>query len=117
MAKLTSRELESAKEQLGSGREIVASSDASADIGTATADARVPSLDALRGAPTAQSVASIRFNGTNGKSAKKAKGGTARRKTSKESDYSIRSRSKNVDANPKVDIFSSKSNKIVYRQG
>ena len=117
MAKLTSRELENAKKQLGPDREIVASPETFADAGTATADARVPNLDSLRGAPTTQSVASIRFDGTNGKSAKKAKRGTARKKTSQKSDYSVRSRSKGLDANSKVDIFSSKSDKIVYRQG
>jgi hypothetical protein len=116
MAKLTSKELENAKKQLGADREIVASSDTSADFGT-TADARVPSLDSLQEAPTAQSKDRIRVDGINGKSAKKTKRAAANRKSSKESDYSVRSRSKGADASSKVDIFSSKSNKIVYRQG
>ena len=116
MAKLTSRMLESVKKQLGGDREIIESSGTHADAKPVVADARVPRFDTFREA-TAESTPAVKSDSTNEKSAKKGKHRMAKGGNPGKSDYSVRSRAKNTDAGSKVDIISSKSDKIVYRQG
>lgn len=116
MRKLKEDEIRSIKKQLGGDLEVFQppSSDAS-DRSEPAADARVPSLDALRGrssrsgsAPESDSVSALA-----GKKSKAGKRGSNPGK----SDYSVRFKDKNTDSPSKVAIVSSKSKKVVYEQG
>jgi hypothetical protein len=104
--KLKAKELDALKKELGGDVVIhdFPSMDAAFGVQADAADARVPSLDALRG-NTAESDCST--------------ASTAKKKPSNpgKSDYSVRFSSKNVDRGSKVAIVSSKSNKVVYEQG
>jgi hypothetical protein len=106
MRKLKAKELADLKKELG-GDIVIHDSpnlDAAFGVQADAADARVPSLDALRG-NTVQSDSST------------AKAGKTKPSNPGKSDYSVRFSGKNVDRGSKVAIISGKSNKVVYKQG
>jgi hypothetical protein len=115
MRKLKEEEVKSIKKQLGGDVEVYQSTYSSDPGGPATADARVPSLDALRGSSSSDSKSALESDAGSG-SGRKRKAATRGSNPGK-SDYSVRFNKKNADKGSKVAIVSSKLNKVVYEQG
>jgi hypothetical protein len=117
MHKLKETEVKSIQKQLGGDVEVFESprSDASSRSAAASADARVPSLDALRGGSSgsAGSGGSDAFSSFATKKSSAGKGSSNPGK----GDYSVRFKKKNTDGTSKVAIVSSKLKKVVYEQG
>jgi hypothetical protein len=117
MRKLREQEVKNIKKQLGGDVELFESprSDASDRSGPSSADARVPSLDTLRGSSfgSARSSQSDAFSSLATKKGKAGKRGSNPGK----GDFSVRFKKKNTDGGSKVAIVSSKLNKVVYEQG
>jgi hypothetical protein len=121
MRKLKPKELDDLKKELGGDIVIHDSPSLDAAFGTPpdAADARVPSLDALRGnaAGASTSAKAPESDASTARGAKKKRATSAPGSNPGKSDYSVRFSSKNVDRGSKVAIVSSKSNKVVYEQG
>jgi hypothetical protein len=98
--------------QLGGSVEVFRkSADYAADSRTVAFDARVPSLDALRG--------QARKATMNSTAIRLAKRGGRQKSASaaKLRDFSVQFRAKNTDSDSKVAIVSGKTKKIAYEQG
>ena len=115
MRKLKPKEIDDLRKQLGGDVVVHDSPSLDSAFGTAnTADARVPSLDSMKG--NGSSGAVLESDKSTGKRGAKKKA-TSSRESNPGSDYSVRFSGKNVDRGSKVAIVSGKSKKIVYEQG
>jgi hypothetical protein len=121
MRKLNPKEVENLRKQLGGDIVVHESPNLDAAFGAEAnmADARVPSLDLLKGNSKRgpSSFNAPESDMTIGKARSKKKAASARGSNPGKSDYSVRFSSKNVDRGSKLAIVSAKSKKVVYEQG
>jgi len=112
MARKLDDELKDIAAQLGGSVEVFRkSSNYATDSRTVASDARVPSLDALRGEARKVTLRSVAI---------RAPKRGARQKTAsaaKPRDFSVNFRAENTDADSKVAIVSGKTKKVAYEQG